>query len=226
MSKHWTNEIWAYATTRWSRPSILLLITGLGASVMVVRNLMAPSSSASIQTHWANGVAMCGFALQLRLWDDLADVDFDRRQHPHRVLPQSAHRDRFWQLLLLLVALNFTAALPFRPWPAITSLLLLHVILAAWYLWPSRHRRIVANYHVVLLKYPMLLLSLAMPLTDAPLPARGTAMAVALSLAIYTTLCIYEVIHDPHLRAAKWSRAAAIADSMGLVIILGFLGTR
>ena len=43
---------------------------------------------------------------QFRLWDDLFDIDYDRRNHPHRILSKQAGLSTFWILSIAVAALN------------------------------------------------------------------------------------------------------------------------
>lgn len=43
---------------------------------------------------------------QFRLWDDLFDIDYDRRNHPHRILSKQARLSPFWILSFAVAALN------------------------------------------------------------------------------------------------------------------------
>ncbi len=43
---------------------------------------------------------------QFRLWDDLFDIDYDRRNHPHRILSRQSRLSPFWILSFAVAALN------------------------------------------------------------------------------------------------------------------------
>ena len=49
--------------------------------------------------------------LELRLWDDLCDLELDRQIHPDRVLCQSASVRPFLGLFFILMAINFALVL-------------------------------------------------------------------------------------------------------------------
>jgi len=43
---------------------------------------------------------------QFRLWDDLFDIDYDRRNYPHRILSRQSRLSPFWSLSFGVAALN------------------------------------------------------------------------------------------------------------------------
>jgi 4-hydroxybenzoate polyprenyltransferase len=153
---------------------------------------------------------------ELRLWDDLCDIDRDRSEHPERVLGGSASLWPFWALVGLLMAINFALAILLRGWLVAAVLLGMHVLLAAWY---GVRRQIqwlpVVNYHVMLLKYPVIVWMLgALTVTDFVGPPLLLAAAMA-----YLALCIYEVAHDKQLRQLRRAQIIAAVESVLLVAL-------
>jgi hypothetical protein len=92
----------------------------------------------------------------------------------------------------------------------------MHVLLAAWY---GVRRQIqwlpVVNYHVMLLKYPVIVWMLgALTVTDFVGPPLLLAAAMA-----YLALCIYEVAHDKQLRQLRRAQIIAAVESVLLVAL-------
>jgi hypothetical protein len=89
--------------------------------------------------------------------------------------------------------------------------LTLHVLLATWY--GCRHLVSLgafANYHVVLLKYPLIVLMLgAATAADVFVPP----LLISAGL-VYLALCAYEVLHDARLRALHGARICLAVDCL------------
>lgn len=139
---------------------------------------------------------------EFRLWDDLVDRQQDQQQHPERVLCQTTHV-RIFQQLVVIVAVIVSAILAgLLRWEALSLLLLLHVVIASWYLWRGQLRwGPVTHYHVVLLKYPMFVWVLGNFANE-----NRTAALLTSSAVVYLMLCAYEALHDRQLRSLRTAR--------------------
>jgi 4-hydroxybenzoate polyprenyltransferase len=123
---------------------------------------------------------------QFRLWDDLADRDYDLIHHPHRVLPQC---DRAWSFYGFVIAAGLTSSVlllllghPIAPFLLLCGATLL------WYAQvPGRTRRTILGRHVLLLKYPAFVWLIA--------PAHPPQLFVTMSI-VYVSCAVYEVLHD------------------------------
>jgi 4-hydroxybenzoate polyprenyltransferase len=154
--------------------------------------------------------------VELRLWDDLCDVESDRHAHADRVLCRSPSLRRFWGLFLLLMAVNFALAALWRGWWSVAMLLGLHVLLAVWYGWRGQaHLGPVVNYHVVLLKYPMIVLMLG-AVTAADIVRTPLVLS---ALMVYLGMCIYEVAHDVRLRQLRSAQICLAVECLLLAVI-------
>jgi 4-hydroxybenzoate polyprenyltransferase len=124
---------------------------------------------------------------QFRLWDDLADRDYDVIHHPHRVLSQY-HRASFFYGLVVAAGLTSSVLLSLLG-RSIAPFLLLCVATLFWYgQVPGPTRRTILGRHVLLLKYPAFVWLIA--------PAHPPQLFVSMSI-VYVLSAIYEVIHDP-----------------------------
>ena len=153
---------------------------------------------------------------ELRLWDDLFDREIDRQQHPDRVLCRAASVRPFLGLLFVTTAINFVLTAVLRPWWSLVALLALHLFLAIWY--HVRDQTLagrIANYHVVLLKYPVIIWILgARTVTDCASPPLLFSLAAA-----YLGLCVYEVAHDASLRKLRVARICLAVESLLLAAV-------
>ena len=149
---------------------------------------------------------------QLRLWDDLVDLQEDRIHHPQRLLVKVQSTTPFVATTVLVFLANLLW-LWTRAWPPHAWLLYLGLalILAAWY-GGLRHRlrSPVVHYHVILLKYPALVYLLAPPTN---IPWRGM-------LCAYLAACVYEVAHDRQLQLQNRARTVATVEALTLSLCL------
>jgi 4-hydroxybenzoate polyprenyltransferase len=154
--------------------------------------------------------------LQLRLWDDLRDVEQDRQIHPERVLCQAVSLRPFWGLLFVLMAINLGLAMLLRGWHAVVLLLGLHSLLATWYGWRGSANTWPAfNYHVVLLKYPLIVWMLgAVTVADVV-----SAPLVVSTVVVYLGVCIFEVAHDPQLWRLRSAQVCLSVECLLLAAI-------
>jgi len=114
--------------------------------------LVAPTASLSgISERVA---IICMLTLALRLWDDLADVEYDRETHPDRVLCRSKNQLAFvWTLFAILCAAGIFLLLVRSPWYAAVLICTL-ALLCLIYL--SNLPRLLSS-GLVLCKYPMII---------------------------------------------------------------------
>ena len=166
------------------------------------------------------------FALLLafRVWDDFADRGYDRVHHPDRTMLRTDGR-RAWFLLIALpsIAAVGTIAATGGASPRLVVLALTTGVLAAWYRVPQQRRaNRLLNAHVVLLKYP------AIVVAAAP-GGVGSALHVAAVLAgaAYVGVGIHELVTDREVRNAPHAKLflavdAAVLGAVALVALSGF----
>lgn len=153
---------------------------------------------------WSESAARLGidatFALlllaQFRTWDDLADRHRDAMTHPQRVLVRATATALapIVTCCALLAAVNLALALRRdASGVAAVALLTLMAALGAWYaLRDAYGRRSIAGDHLLLSKYPAMVIIVAGGrLLQAPARILGAA------LALHLVACAYEVWHDP-----------------------------
>ncbi len=134
-----------------------------------------------------------GLLLQLRTWDDLADRERDAPTHPQRVVVSAPHVTQLIAFCGALAVMN----LCFAVWRDISGLAVgllaaLNGLFGTWYLSRSTGPRTAAGDHIVLAKYPAILVIVAgTRALDAPLQIGLTA------LVLYAGACAYEAWHDP-----------------------------
>jgi len=129
--------------------------------------------------------------LQFRLWDDLEDVEHDRRVHPDRVLVRTSTRP-FRGLLAALVVAALAVAAVAGPAVVATLTTLDVLFLVAYRLVRTRVPDLVWRFPVLLLKYPAFVLLSAMAAgITRPDPRLAAAMLAAMAGA-----CLYELLHD------------------------------
>lgn len=164
-------------------------------------------------------VAAYLLVLQFRLWDDLESIENDRARHPDRVLGRAPSLQPFIALLALCFMAN--AALLYHSSSASfrqPTFFLLCSVLLLWY----RRRKIagassIAGFHLLLIKYPVIVLLLSDPAEVSP-------VALLLSMAVvYLCFCVYEALHDTRYWTAPAARWALAVEMTGLVALSLFL---
>ena len=123
---------------------------------------------------------------QFRLWDDLADRDYDLIHHPHRVLSQCDRASSFYGLVVA-AALTSSVLLLLLSRPIAPFLLLCGATLLWYAQVPGRTRRTILGRHVLLLKYPAFVWLIA--------PAHPPQLFVSMFI-VYVSSAVYEVLHD------------------------------
>lgn len=209
MSSSPSRDLWSYFRTR-IPPWLALLLPLLLVVAALRQRVLSPAESTV-----ALGMAFL-LIVELRLWDDLCDVPRDRLVHPERVLCQSPSLRPFWSVFLVLAPINLGLTAWLRDWWGLAMLLVLHVLLAAWYgLRGEAQLRPVVNYHVVLLKYPMIVWILgATTLADI-----SSAPLVLSAIAMYLVMCVFEVAHDASLRRLRSAQACLAVECLLLAAV-------
>jgi len=192
----------AYSRTRLLRGRVLLLW------LLLIAAMAMAAGPLSIETlALRSGFLALAMGL-LRLWDDLADLSRDRREHPERVLVNSDNLRPFILVLvigLLLVPLAFPG-----DDRRLISYGCLLIGLALLYHGPAGRRlpRPQRSY-LVLVKYPVLIF-----LAGAPASGRG----LLTGLGLYLLLGLYEWWHDDGMRQTP--RAQVFVSGMtGLLLV-------
>jgi hypothetical protein len=128
---------------------------------------------------------------QFRSWDDLADRGRDAVLHPARVLVRATSIAPFVAFSGALAILNIWLAIE-RDASGVAAAVLVALIgaLAAWY--SLRRRRTAAGDHLLLSKYPAMVIVVA---GDRVLNAPFQVLSA--SLALHLAVCLYELWHDP-----------------------------
>jgi hypothetical protein len=182
--------------------------------------------TASLATEWPaaasswllNIVLAAFFVMQFRLWDDLSDVESDRRVFPQRVLCQAKSLVGFRIVLGLLFAVN-VSLLAYRSERALIAFLVLNFLFLVWYWMRGRMRfRSVFSQTIVLLKYPVFVYLLSSN-------AVGRESMVNSSYAMGLTFlcfCIYELLHDSRVGPLKDVQTLLTVE-MTAMISIGFL---
>jgi hypothetical protein len=169
----------------------------------------------SIQALGADGALALVLVVQFRAWDDLADRERDRAGHPGRVLVRTASAGPVALGCLALACAAFTwIAIRDGAGVSLAVLAALNGGLAVWY--ARRGPRTAAGDHVLLAKYPVMVLVIAGGRVGAH-PMRALLAAAA----VYLAACVYEAWHDRAAPAA--GRALAAWEAILLVFALAAL---
>ncbi len=168
---------------RWRVAALAVLIIGLA--------FVASAPSDALDALARAGLALLLIA-QFRLWDDLADREYDRVHHAARVLPRSQAAAWFWAALVLLgtLAVAITVALH-QGGAALLIYFGLTILLAGVYHGPMRLPRFV-RAQLVLLKYPVFVVLLVAPVYST--------RALVAGVVGYVVLSAFEWYDDPGLR--------------------------
>lgn len=211
LSKFWMIEFLRYLSSRFTSIWMAVLLLLLMAASWCVS---FPQGSIAVLVDFA---IVLPLLLQFRLWDDLCDIERDRRLHPERVLSRSHRLAAFWALLTLIAILGVILIIWQRPTRSVVALAVLNGVMFVWYSMPQRTKWQTANYHIVLLKYPTFVFILA----NRSGHFWGVLLASAM-VGVYLTMCLYEVWHDDHLRSIRGPRIAAAIETVLLLSVLMF----
>ena len=97
---------------------------------------------------------------------------------------------------------------------------LLTVIFAGYYRLPLRSSWPRLSYHLLIIKYPCFVALVSIS-ADQPI----SALRLMLMLVTYLSLCIYEVAHDPQLRADIGCRLIAATELVSAAITVTYITT-
>lgn len=213
LSNSTSTQLWSYFRTRFPAWLVIALPLLMAAPAIVYSGIATLNEAAIVF-----GMALLLF-VEFRLWDDLCDREQECRENPQRVLCRVPSITPFIVMLLVLVLINFLLVAWLLPWQSVALLLGLHGFLAVWYaIRASINAGPVANYHAILLKYPVcgLLLSLT--------PQRSPTLQLYASIVVvYLVLCIAEVVHDGRLRAKRSARICLWLEMLLLGVVVGLL---
>jgi len=204
LSASWTSDLLAYLRTRLPPHVFVPLALFLCGAAVVGQAGRVPYER--IVLAWA-------LVAQFRLWDDLADRDGDRTEHPDRVLARATSLAPFHLLASALFLVNLGWLLP-SPGPTLVLFLALNALFLVWYAGLRRACPFrLVGAHVVLLKYPAFVYVLAAP--AGPWPDARLAVTLAL---VYLTFCVHEGLHDPRLGGT--AAPAVLAAEAGALVLL------
>ncbi|MDB4423135.1 hypothetical protein N9276_00990 [Rhodopirellula sp.] len=211
MSKSYPEDLKSYLCTRLiTVPMLLLLIVLLLATWFPSMPIF---SLTTIMQIWLAVILVAMF----RLWDDLSDVPADRIKHPNRVLSFTTHENLFRRTCMSLGIAAFTTLLLSNP-ISIVGFGLLTAAFAVYYKLPWRKSWPRAGYHVLLLKYPCLIVLISMSAVVSIDEQR-----VILMLLTYVALCVYEVAHDPALRSDSHCRCIAAVEFIAASVLATYI---
>ena len=164
---------------------------------------------------------LIGLIFQFRLWDDLSDLSPDRLNHPYRVLCQSSTLTPFYIAWAVLFATNL-AAIGFLTKSLInlSLFLLLNIFFYSWYRIRGHFKfSPLVRSQIILLKYPVFLLLIT------PLASYSWSPSFVLSsLLVLICFSVFEILHDPKLRAQKNAGNVLIGDLSLFCSVLIFMG--
>jgi len=135
---------------------------------------------------------------QFRLWDDLSDREYDRVDHPERVLARTTSVTFFRTLVFVAFLSNFAliGVSAGSSWQLkAIAFALLNGFFFVWYRRRSELcRNEIGASHVVLGKYPTFIYLLS----GESAATSGVRLALAM-LLVYLCFCVYELLHDAKL---------------------------
>jgi len=138
---------------------------------------------------------------QFRLWDDLSDREFDRLDHPERVLARTTSVTFFRTGVFVAFLYNFTliGVSAGSSWQLKAIVFaLLNGSFFVWYRWRSELcRNEIGTSHVVLGKYPIFIY-----LLSGEFAATSSVRLALAMLLVYLCFCVYELLHDARLHRA------------------------
>jgi hypothetical protein len=203
--------LWRYRQTRLPlRLYLPLLLVLLAAG-------MAAGGPLTVASGVARALLACTLLVQFRLWDDLSDIEKDRRDHPERVLVRAPSLGPFGGLLWAAFVGSLVLLALCGDLLRLAAFLALNAAFLAWYggvrhVLPSA----VLGYHVVLLKYPVFVFLLS------GMPCRPGLLLVA-AAGVYLGLCVYEVLHDRRLWGLPQARLALTVEAVALLLVAAVL---
>lgn len=184
---------------------ILLWLTLSSCTIAVSQDPTLPSVIFSI-------LLLAVLIVQFRLWDDLADRDFDADLNPQRVLVVTSYARHFSNLcgfLTLPVVVALVVGF------GIVHLLVYGALLAAiasLYSTGGTASSRLARAHLVLLKYPVFI---RLCVRDA-----NPDQWLRIGIGAYLALCLFEIASDRDLRTGNVWHWLAIIEAAALVALV------
>ncbi|MGB1814840.1 MAG: hypothetical protein ACPHJ3_05740 [Rubripirellula sp.] len=206
MSKSYPRDLASYVSSR------LLTIPMLALLILLLLAAWLPAFPNDALTAVTQILITANLLAMFRLWDDLSDLAADRITNPDRVLCKTAHQALFrWTgVILTLTAISMLTAT--NPRSGIGFVFLV-IIFAIYYKLPWRSLWPRLSYHLLILKYPCFIALICSCNNQTISNQHLMVMLVA-----YFILCIYEVVHDPDLRADTWCRGLAGIELLAAII--------
>ena len=191
LRRSWIDEIGRYRSTR--LPGRLYIPIALFLATAGLTNHRSPSVLSWCLT-W-----LCAylFIFQLRVWDDLADLEEDCQREPGRVLCCADSLTPFYWFSLVLGIMILVVLVGGNGAPmTVIAYLIICALAGTWYRF---HRTIgwsnLACAHIVLLKYPLFVL-----LIGAPYASKSLTHMIIAVIVVYETYIFYEIAHDTRYR--------------------------
>ena len=206
MSKSYPRDLSSYVSSR------LLTVPMLALLMLLLLAAWLPSLPKDALTAVNQVLIAANLLAMFRLWDDLSDLTSDRITNPDRVLCQTSHHASFrWTGVSL--TLTATSMLMFTNPRSGVGFALLVIVFAIYYKlrWRSSWPRL--SYHLLIFKYPCFIALIC----SCQNQTIGK-LHLMLMLVAYFILCIYEVVHDPNLRADTWCRTIAGIELLAAII--------
>jgi 4-hydroxybenzoate polyprenyltransferase len=198
----------AYWRTRIASCRIAVLVAGLATLVFIAD---APVGAGDVLVR-ATLTAL--LVVSFRLWDDLADRDFDSVHHVERVLPQSTRPGRFWAALAVAAVVTVGVLSVFEDGTSVAIYGALVGLLGLVYHGPWRLMR--ERFILVLLKYPAFITMLS--------PSGTTSSTALCTAAAYLAISFHEWRDDPALREGHGAGRIAVMLVVGLIAAMSLLG--
>jgi hypothetical protein len=200
-STSFVNELARYAASRLATARIVAL------TMMVIASSVAVSTHRSPADIGTSALLAGLLIVQFRLWDDLADIDFDRVHHPYRILVTSHDLRPYFILVAGLAILNAAVIATLGSPAQLIAYMLLLAGMATLYrrwTWPGAWRLVRAQ--LVLIKYPAFLYFCAHDAAPMYLVWSG--------ITTYLLLSLVDLFSDNTLRrlpARRWLLALELA---------------
>jgi len=169
------------------------------AAFLAAAAFAATNSAIAWQWLWAVWLALL-LVLQFRLWDDIADLEFDRIHNPDRVLCRTVNLHRFYYVGGALALINgVLIGVSHEGLARIGGFVTLCLAVLAWYRWrPRDSGYLLLNAHVILLKYP----AIVWLITPESVSDKWLNFFCCL-VSVYLVFSIYEILHDERLRMLR-----------------------
>jgi hypothetical protein len=208
--KSWANMLWQYLITRF--PPMVYL----PCAVFLVTSGITGGRSISFFRMFFSFLHALTLLLQFRLWDDISDINRDKKEYPDRIMVQAKTLRPFMILAMVLFAANlFLLAGQPGPPQRFGVFLLLNAAYLLWYnlLRGILHDRIL-GYHMVLAKYPVIVFLLS---GDG-----GKTWTLLLAMAmVFICFALYEALHDRDLnKNCRVVRIRRLEETVFMVISL------